>query len=156
MSMNNLCSLSSIQWMPMCCTCRWFQCTRYYVGTVISIFKCTIWPILESKDAQHCWIPCFTLGQRVVKKGIKLSLNMAPEAKIAARRLGLRLFLHKITTLNAFWDTYEVSKRGSVDSWTRELSFDTKLEYFWPAIGNIQRKRSELSVGYRFCARRYW
>lgn len=59
---------------------------------------------------------CFTLGQRVVKKGIKLSLNMAPEAKIAARRLGLRLFLHKITALNAFWDTYEVSKRGSVDS----------------------------------------
>ena len=50
------------------------------------------------------------------KKGIKLSLNMAPEAKIAARRLGLRLFLHKITALNAFWDTYEVSKRGSVDS----------------------------------------
>ena len=106
MSMNNLCSLSSTQWMPMCCTCRWFQCIRYYVGTVISIFKCIIWPILESKDAQHCWIPCFTLGQRVVKKGIKLSLNMAPEAKIAARRLGLRLFLHKITALNAFWDTY--------------------------------------------------
>ena len=31
---------------------------------------------------------------------------MAPEAKIAAKRLGLRLFLHKITALNAFWDTY--------------------------------------------------
>jgi len=101
---------------------------------------------------------CFkytTPGQRVVKKGIKLSLNMAPEAKIATRRLGLKLFLHKHTALNAFWDTYEVSKRGLVKSRTQELSFDTKLEYFWPAIGKIQGKRSELSVSHRFCARKY-
>ena len=98
---------------------------------------------------------CIHAGSAGGQKRHQIVLNMAPEAKIAARRLGLRLFLHKIRALNAFWDTYEVSKRGSVDSLTRELSFDTKLEYFWPAIGKIQRKRSELSVGYRFCARKY-
>ena len=31
----------------------------------------------------------------MVKKGIELSLNMAPKAKIAERRLGLRFFAYK-------------------------------------------------------------
>ena len=61
-----------------------------------------------------CCGKCSTPGQRVVKRGIKLSLNMAPEAKTATRRLGLSLFLHKNTALNVFGDTYEVSNRGSV------------------------------------------
>ena len=36
-----------------------------------------------------------TPGQRVVKKGIELSLNMAPEVKIVERNLGPRLFAYK-------------------------------------------------------------
>ena len=33
----------------------WFQCIRYYVGAVISIFKSPIWPILKSKHVKRYW-----------------------------------------------------------------------------------------------------
>ena len=41
----------------------------------------------------------FTPGQRVVKKGIELSLNMASKVKIVERNLGLRLFAYKTRLL---------------------------------------------------------
>lgn len=52
----------------------------------------------------------------MVKKGIKLFLNMVFEVKIVVRRLGFRLFLYKIMVFNVFWDIYEVLKCGLVDS----------------------------------------